>query len=69
MNNLGILPHSIGGRLTISSVIDGFIQNGHFVQIYDELKQDNFLEFINGKNYDYIVGYDFSPVKLKVVST
>ncbi|MBQ3311540.1 glycosyltransferase [bacterium] len=66
MNILGILPHSIGGRLTISSVFDGFIQNGHFVQIYDELKQDNFLEFINGKNYDYIVGYDFSPVKLKV---
>ena len=24
---LGILPHSIGGRLTISSIFDGFVQN------------------------------------------
>ena len=66
MNILGILPHSIGGRLTISSVFDGFVQNGHIVDIYDELKSDNFLEFIYQKDYDYIVGYDFSPIKLKV---
>ena len=65
MNILGILPHSIGGRLTISSVFDGFVQNGHLVEIYDELKQNNFLDFINGKNYDYMVGYDFSGLKLK----
>lgn len=65
MNILGILPHSIGGRLTISSMFDGFVQNGHSVEIYDELKQNNFLEFISGKNYDFISGYDFSPVKLK----
>ncbi len=66
MNILGILPHSIGGRLTISSIFDGFVQNGHSVEIFDELKSDNFMEFINGKIYDYIVGYDFSPIKLKV---
>lgn len=66
MNILGILPHSIGGRLTISSIFDGFVQNGHAVEIFDELKQNDFLNFINGKKYDYIVGYDFSGLKLKV---
>jgi len=63
---LGILPHSIGGRLTISSVFDGFFQNGYTVEIFDELKNENFLNFIKNKYYDYIVGYDFSPIKLKV---
>lgn len=66
MNILGILPHSIGGRLTISSLFDGLIQNGCTVEIFDELKQENFLEFIKNKNYDFIVGYDFSGLKLKV---
>lgn len=65
MNILGILPHSIGGRLTISSVFDGFIQNGHSVEIFDELKQNNFLEFIKNKHFDFISGYDFSAIKLK----
>lgn len=65
MKILGILPHSIGGRLTISSVFDGFRQNDFEVDIYDELKQDNFLEFIQDKNFDYLVGYDFSGIKLK----
>ena len=60
MNILGILPHSIGGRLTISSIFDGFVQNGHEVEIFDELKQNDFLQFIDKKIYDYIVGYDFS---------
>ena len=62
---LAILPHSIGGRLTTSSIIKGFQANGYEVCIFDELKQDNFEDFLN-KTYDYIVGYDFSPVKLKV---
>ena len=66
MNILGILPHSIGGRLTISSIFDGFVQNGHAVEIFDELKQNDFLNFIKNKTYDYIVGYDFSGLRLKV---
>lgn len=66
MKILGILPHSIGGRLTISSVFDGFVQNGHEIEIFDELKQNNFLEFIKNKNFDIISGYDFSAIKLKV---
>ena len=62
---LGIMPHSIGGRLTTSSILDGFRENNFEVIIYDELKQDNFNEFLN-KDYKYIVGYDFSPIKLKI---
>ena len=61
MNILGILPISIGGRLTTSSILDGFRQLGHTVIVYDELKDNYSLE----NNYDLIVGYDFSPVKLK----
>ena len=61
MNILGILPISIGGRLTTSSILDGFRQLGHTVIVYDELKDDYSLN----DSYDLIVGYDFSPVKLK----
>lgn len=61
MKILGILPISIGGRLTTSSILDGFRQLGHTVIVYDELKDDYCLN----DSYDLIVGYDFSPVKLK----
>ncbi len=61
MKILGILPISIGGRLTTSSILDGFCQLGHTVIVYDELKDDYSLN----DSYDLIVGYDFSPVKLK----
>ena len=60
---LGILPHSIGGRLTISSVFDGFRLNGFEVVIFDELKNDNFNDYIN-TDYSFIVGYDFSAINL-----
>ncbi len=66
MKILAILPHSIGGRLTISSVFDGFRQNSHEVFVFDELSDSNFIGFINGKSFDFIVGYDFSAIKLKV---
>ncbi len=61
MNILGILPISIGGRLTTSSILDGFRLLGHTIIVYDELKDDYSL----ADNYDLIVGYDFSPIKLK----
>ena len=61
MKILGILPISIGGRLTTLSILDGFRQLGHTVIVYDELKDDYSLN----DSYDLIVGYDFSPVKLK----
>lgn len=62
---LGIMPHSIGGRLTTSSILDGFRLNDFDVVIYDELKQENFCDYLN-QDYSYIVGYDFSPIKLKI---
>ena len=62
---LAILPHSIGGRLTTSSIIDGFRQNDFEIEIFDELKNDDFKK-VSSKNYTYIIGYDFSPVKLKI---
>ncbi len=61
---LVVLPVSIGGRLTVSSIKDGFIQNKYIVDIYDELYK-NKLDF-DYKNYKFIVGYDFSPVKFKI---
>ena len=60
---LGILPASIGGRLTISSIFDGFKQNGYTVDIFDELSTENFNEYTK-TNYKFIVGYGFSPVIL-----
>lgn len=62
---LAILPVSIGGRLTTSSIIDGFKQNNYNVTVYDELFDNNFEEIIKD-NYSYIVGYDFSALKIKV---
>ena len=62
---LAILPVSIGGRLTTSSLIAGFEQNNCTVTVYDELFDYNLQEILN-KKYDYIAGYDFSPIKIKV---
>ena len=62
---LAILPISIGGRLTTSSIIDGYKQNDCEVVIYDELF-DNNLKKILEENFDQIIGYDFSPVKIKI---
>lgn len=62
---LAILPISIGGRLTTSSIIDGFRQNGCVVRVFDELfdkNPDNYLD----DDYDFIVGYDFSGLKIKI---
>ena len=64
-NILAILPESIGGRLTTGSLISGFEQNGCNVTVYDELF-DNSLEEILEEKYDYIAGYDFSGLKIKV---
>jgi len=62
---LAILPESIGGRLTTSSLIDGFKQNNCDVVVYDELFDNNLNEVINNK-YDFIAGYDFSGLKVKI---
>ena len=55
-NILAILPISIGGRLTTSSLIAGFEQNGCCVTVYDELFENNLEEVLLGQ-YDYIAGF------------
>ena len=62
---LAILPVSIGGRLTTNSIICGFRKNDCEVIVYDELFDNNLDNILKG-NYDYIVGYDFSALKIKV---
>ena len=62
---LAILPICFGGRLTTSSLIAGFEQNTCDVTIYDELFDDNLSEVLKQK-YDYIAGYDFSGLKIKI---
>ena len=64
-NILAILPISIGGRLTMNSIIDGFLQNDCKVTVYDELFDSN-LENVLNENFDAIAGYDFSGLKIKV---
>ena len=60
---LAIMPVSIGGRLTTSSIIDGFCQDGYKVSIFDELKDKKLPK---DSDFDYIVGYDFSPIEIKI---
>ena len=64
-NILAILPISIGGRLTTSSIIDGYRQNGCDVTVFDELFGNNFDEVLKN-SYDQILGYDFSGLKIKI---
>ncbi len=62
---LAILPVSIGGRLTTNSIISGYIQNNCEVIIFDELNDKNKSKILKQK-FDIIVGYDFSPLKIKI---
>lgn len=62
---LAILPVSIGGRLTMNSIIEGYKQNNCSVTVYDELFHKNLKQVLKNK-YDQIVGYDFSGLKIKV---
>ena len=64
MRILGILPESIGGRLTISSIFDGFKMLGADVVIYDKLSPTVISDFI----FNYIVSYDFTGIKFKVAN-
>ena len=63
---LAILPISIGGRLTMNSIIDGYKQNNCNVTIYDELFHKIPLAELLKSNYDQIIGYDYSGLKIKV---
>lgn len=61
---LAILPISIGGRLTTNSLINGLKQNNCDVTVFDELFDRN-PEKLVLKDYDFIAGYDFSPIAFK----
>jgi len=65
---LAILPASIGGRLTMQSIFDGFKLNGARLFVFDKLKNDEKLlpEICSKEAFDYIVGYDFSGIKINV---
>lgn len=62
---LAILPESIGGRLTMNSIIDGFSQNDCDVIVYDVLFDKNLKQVLKRK-FDYIAGYDYSGLKIKI---
>ncbi len=65
---LVIQPVSIAGRLIVSSITDGIEQNfGRDVQIvvFDELFDKNINQYLINE-YDVIIGYDFSPLKIKI---
>ncbi len=62
---LAILPVSIGGRLTTSSIIDGYRQNDCEVVVFDELFDNNLHKLLKTE-YSQIVGYDFSGLKIKI---
>ena len=62
---LAILPVSIGGRLTMNSIIEGFRQNDCVVSVFDELFDKN-IKSVLKNSFDMIVGYDFSGLKIKV---
>lgn len=49
----------------MNSIIDGFKQNDCNVTVFDNLFGRNFNELID-KNYDYIAGYDYDAIQIKV---
>lgn len=65
-NILAILPISIGGRLTTNSIINGYIQNNCNVVVFDELFNSNLSEILEQNTFHQLVGYDFSPLKIKI---
>ncbi len=68
MKILAILPASIGGRLTMQSIFDGFKLNGFDVFVFDKLKDDEakLQDICRFQKFDFIAGYDFAGLKIKV---
>ena len=48
---LAILPHSIAGRLIVSSMADGFSSLGFKVDVFDELFGKDFKNAYEKENY------------------
>ena len=68
MKILAVLPASIGGRLTMQSIFDGFVQNGYEIFLFDKLSDNekDIIQLCKDNKFDFIVGYDFAGLKIKV---
>lgn len=64
---LAIMPESIGGRLTSSSLFDGFKLLGHNVVVFDTIYDlsSSFMDIIKSNNFDFIVSYDYTAIIYK----
>ena len=59
---LFILPHSIAGRLIVSSIKDGFEALGYICSFYDEIYGGEFAEEFSKNDYKYLISYDFTAI-------
>lgn len=64
---LGILPESIGGRLTIKSLFKGFELCGFEVFVVDKLDKNAqiIIKSLDMYDYEFILSYDFVGIELK----
>ncbi|MCQ2957467.1 MAG: glycosyltransferase [Candidatus Gastranaerophilales bacterium] len=68
MKILAVFPNSIGGRLTMKSIFDGFEQIGAEVFYFDKLKDDEtkLPKLCRKEKFDFLVSYDFAGIKINV---
>lgn len=63
---LAILPESIGGRLTMTSLFKGFEQCGYELTILDKLKDaKEKIQSLNIDDYEFLTSYDFVAIEFK----
>lgn len=64
---LALLPESIGGRLTMTSLFKGFERCGFELTLLDVLGDAaNKIKEIKLEEYDFLVSYDFVGIKFKI---
>ena len=68
MKIFAVFPLSIGGRLTMQSIFDGFAQLGYEIFLFDKLKDNEKIikNVCQNEKFDFLVGYDFAGLKIKV---
>ncbi len=64
---LAILPESIGGRLTMTSLFRGFEKCGYKLTIVDKLDSSakKQVSTLNIEDYDFLISYDFVAIEFK----
>jgi spore maturation protein CgeB len=64
---LAFLPESIGGRLTMTSLFNGFKRLGFDLKILDKLQSGVFeqVKLLDMSEYDFMISYDFVAVEFK----